>query len=164
MSNCCCYCCIKALNVVLQQLQNLKIKVQITANGTENAVPSSSSVSTGVTNSLVLFGNTIISLCAIEDIRFETDNKDNIAQIIKALEETKDDECCIDTLRKIIEPGGNIGKITSTTHENLINASAKPIIATGLGTALLAEGTSGFTKYKFHLVALCQISALEYIK
>ena len=163
MSNCC-YCCIKALNVVLQQLQDLKIEVQITTNGTVNAVPSSGSISNNVSNSLVFFGDTIISLCAVEDISFETNNKDNIAQIIKALEATKDDKCCIDTLRKIVEPGGKIGKITSTTHENLLATSAKPIIATGLGTVLLAEGTSGSTQYKFHLVALCQISALEYIK
>ena len=91
MSNCC-YCCIKALNVVLQQLQDLKIEVQITTNGTVNAVPSSGSISNNVSNSLVFFGDTIISLCAVEDISFETNNKDNIAQIIKALEATKDNK------------------------------------------------------------------------
>ena len=163
MSNCC-YCCIKALSVVLQELQNLNISVQITSNGTENAVPSSGGVSTQVTHSLVIFKNTIIPLCNIEDIRFVETNEDKIAQIIKILEATKDNECCGDKLRKLIEPGGTIGKITSTTHENLINVSPKPIIATGLGAVLVSEGTTGSTKDKYHLVALCQISALEYIK
>lgn len=163
MSNCC-YCCVKALSVVLQELQNLNISVQITSNGTENAVPSCGCISTKVTHSLVIFKNTIITLCNIEDITFIEADKDKIAQIIKVLEATKDDECCGDKLRKLIEPGGTIGKITSTTHEDLINSSPKPIIATGLGAVLLSEGTTGSTKNKYHLVALCQISALKYIK
>jgi hypothetical protein len=154
----------KSIKCCIARIKNLNINVQITSNGTENAVPSSGSVSTQVTHSLVIFKNTIITLCNIEDISFVEDNEYKISQIIKALEATKDDECCGDKLRKLIEPGGAIGKITSTTHEDLIKASPKPIIATGLGTVLLSEGTTGSTKNKYHLVALCQISALEYIK
>lgn len=163
------YCCMEALRLTLQKLQDLGINIQITANGTENAVPSSGAVSTEVTNSLVIFDSTIIPLCGIEDVRFVEKDPDIVAQIISVLEETKKNipkKCnntCGEELRQKIESGGNIRKITSTTHENLINDSSKPIIATGLSIVLLAEGTTGITKYNFHLVDLCQISVLQYI-
>ena len=163
------YCCIEALRLTLQKLQDLGINIQITANGTENAVPSSGDISTKVTNSLIIFDTTIIPLCGIEDVRFFENDPAISAQIIDVLKSTKiniSQKCsntCGEELAERIEPGGNIGKITSTTHENLIAASLKPIIATGLSTVLLSEGITGSTKNKYHLVALCQISALQYI-
>jgi hypothetical protein len=161
-----CCCCTKALAIILQILEDAIIKVKITTNGTRNAVsPSTGAVSTGVTSSLVYFDNTIIPLCGIEDIRFDVNNQAIIDEIIAALEATKANVICSGSLRQAIdtEPYGNIFRITSTTHENLINDSSKPIIATGLNTVLLAEGTTGSTQHSYHLVALCEVSVIEYV-
>ena len=156
---------------MLDYLRSKGIAVQITSNGTVNAVPSGPAVPTEVTSNLAICGTTIISLCNVEDIQFNTTEENDetvIAAITALLAETLNNlsQCCTNTcaeqIRQRISASGTIGRITSTTHENLIDSSAKPIVTTGLGTVLLRGGNTGANARKYDLVSLCQVSALDY--
>ena len=142
------------------------ISVQIVTNGTLNAVPGSGAVPSAVTQHLVIFGTTtktIISLCNVEDIQFTTTDQTVINDIIDALGDTCGcGNTCAGALCEQIAVGGTIGSITTTTHQNLPGISNSPIVAKGSGLVLLREGTTGQTFNKYHLVSLCQVSALSF--
>lgn len=162
-------CCVKALSEILKKLSELDIPVQLIISGEATAMPSSVAKPDEITDTLVRFGTTFISLCSVENISFSTMDSTKLTEIIVLLNRTKNDipsgcdSGCGDKLRQRLEAGGTIKNVSTTTHASIISNYNKPVIITGLSSVLVREGATGDSFNKYDIINLCQVSTLKYI-